>query len=78
MIVQMPRFARHMWLALITLTMNGWVLTALSWAASAPQEEIQEKNYVPAYIIVIMAVVLGLTAICRMGKRSADIRRPTT
>ncbi len=73
----MPRFARRLWLALITFTMNGWVLTALGWAASAPQEAVQEKNYVPAYIIVIMAVVLGLTAICRMGKRSADIRRTT-
>ena len=73
---QMFRYARLLVLALLTVAFHGWILTACCWAASAP-EEPPEKTYVPCYIIIIMAVILGLTAICRMGKRSADIRRPT-
>ena len=70
----MTRYARLLLLALLTLAVDFWALAAPCWA-QAYGEEVPEKSYVPCYIVVIMAVVLGLTAICRMGKRSSDIRR---
>ena len=71
------RYARLIRLAAFALVLNGWTLPVYAWAAAPPGEETPEKTYVPCYIIIIMAVVLGLTAICRMGKRSAEVRRPT-
>ena len=36
-----------------------------------------EQFYMYTSLVIIMAVVLGLTAICRMGKRSHDVKRTT-
>ena len=75
MISQMNRQARRLRLAAFAILLNSGLLSAVCWAASAPPQEAPEKTYVPVYIIIIMAVVLGLTAICRMGKRSYDVKR---
>lgn len=77
MISQMTQSARWLCLAAFAMLLNSGWLSAICWAASAAPEEPPEKTYVPVYIIIIMAVVLGLTAICRMGKRSFDVKRPT-
>ena len=70
----MIRYARLLFLCLMTMAVDFWGLAAPCWA-QAYGEEPPEKSYVPCYIVIIMAVILGLTAICRMGKRSSDIRR---
>ena len=75
MISQMTRHARRLCLAAFAILLNSGLLSAVCWAASAAPEGPPEKTYVPVYIIIIMAVVLGLTAICRMGKRSHDVKR---
>ena len=72
----MLRYARLTWLVGLTLVMHLCGLTTALCAQDYGQPEKLEKSYVPCYIVIIMAVVLGLTVICRMGKRSSDIRRP--
>ncbi len=75
MISQMTQCARRLRLATFAMLLNSGVFSAVGWAASAAPEAPPEKTYVPVYIVIIMAVVLGLTAICRMGKRSHDVKR---
>ncbi len=74
----MTRALRRLRLALLTVTLVGGNLLATCWAAQAPgPAPAPQKSYVPSYIIIIFAVVIGLTAVCRMGKRSSEVRRPS-
>ena len=55
------------------------ILFALAWVEVAfAQEEAAESGdksgWVLGYALVILAIVLGLTAVCRPGNRSADVK----
>lgn len=52
-----------------------WLALASSAWAQLPDEEVEEKGYVPSYMIIFFAVGLALLMICRSGKRSASFRR---
>ena len=66
--------ARRMTSSILPL---GWVwfcMTVPLWAQEY-QEEVEEKTYVPSYMIIIFAVGFALLMICRSGKRSTSFRR---
>lgn len=63
--------------AVLTVAFNAGVLLSTCCAQVPGQDATPQKSYVPSYIIIIFAVVIGLTAVCRMGKRSKEVRRPT-
>jgi hypothetical protein len=57
------------------LVVWGWLLmTATGWAQNY-EPEVEEKTYVPSYMIIIFAVGFALLMICRSGKRATSFRR---
>jgi hypothetical protein len=66
-----------MWRALVWIGTVGpmWLAMATPVWAQLPEEEVEEKGYVPSYMIIFFAVGLALLMICRSGKRSTSFRR---
>ena len=53
-----------------------WLALAAPLLAAPSEEPVEEKTYVPCYMIIFFAVGLGLMMICRAGKRTLEFRRP--
>jgi hypothetical protein len=45
------------------------------YAQAAEDSAADEPRWVIGYALVILSVGVGLTAVCRMGRRGQDIRR---
>lgn len=54
----------------------AWLTLAAPLLAAPAEEPVEEKTYVPCYLIIFFAVGLGLMMICRAGKRTVEFRRP--
>jgi len=52
-----------------------WSILAAPLLAAPSEEPVEEKTYVPCYLIIFFAVGLGLMMICRAGKRTLEFRR---
>ena len=55
----------------------GWVLLSVVPPALAQEESAAAgPNWVLSYTLVVLAIALGLTVVCRMGRRSQEIKHP--
>ena len=51
------------------------ILVGPVYAQAAEDSASDEPRWVVGYALVILSVGVGLTAVCRMGRRGQDIRR---
>ncbi len=69
-----PRHMLRMALGMASVWSVWASMVATTWAQGY-QEEVEEKTYVPSYMIIIFAVGFALLMICRSGKRSTSFHR---
>ena len=62
------------WLWLSTVGVV-WLAMCSTCFAQGQEEESKGKGYVANYLIVVLAVGVVLTTICRSGKRHSEIRQ---
>ncbi|MEX2142839.1 MAG: hypothetical protein WD894_26520 [Pirellulales bacterium] len=56
------------------LILAAWASTAIAYAQPPGQQEAAapSKSYVISYMVVVLAVALGLLVVCRSGGRSNE------
>jgi fatty acid desaturase len=72
-----PALRKLMWLRFAIVAVLAWSLTAtLAVAATAPGGPGGgDKSYVIPYMLVILAMALGLMIVCRSSNRSSELKR---
>ena len=66
-----------MWFRFAIVAVLAWSLTAtMALAATAPGTSGGgDKSYVIPYMLVVLAMALGLMIVCRSSNRSSEMRR---
>jgi hypothetical protein len=61
------------WFPLAVATLAVWANAAIAHAQAAGQPAaIESKSYVISYMVVVLAVALGLLVVCRSGSRANE------
>jgi hypothetical protein len=64
----------RVWFHISGVTLAIWANTAIGYAQTAGQKAaaIESKSYVVSYVIVVLAIALGLLVVCRSGSRANE------
>ena len=63
------------YLKILSVSVVTWVMLASSALAQAAAEAKDEgKSYAPAYIVVLLCIVLGIFVTARAGRRTSEVK----
>jgi hypothetical protein len=73
-----PAVRKLIWVRFAIVAVLAWSLTATVALAAAPPggpASDADKSYVIPYMLVVLAMALGLIIVCRSSNRSSELRR---
>ncbi len=73
------RYTLRSWLVILVVALSTWGFAASAWAKPIDlnkRKEVEPRAYLVPYIVTVIMIGIGLTALCRPVHRKVEVEVP--